>query len=219
MIEPEPAYDAVFPGCSTSHTARDRVLDNMTSYAVTTRVVTGDCRVTRLASPRLGRLASRPFYGKLVHNLSLVLHRHAACTMTHSASPISSEIKPFEDTTSALRPLPGLPPQFFIPRLEDKPQNPIMDTLRIMPTRLHAAAIPLAFRLPPELQALSADTLKFVEARRNALESVWGLAASGNNASTVSRVVLVCSCTDYDFITQTKSTEASARVGFASVLL
>ena len=100
-------------------------------------------------------------------------------------------VSPLQDhvvTSKALDPLPVLNPHFFIPRLEDKPQNPIMDTLRIMQNRLHDHPPPPTFVLPPELHALSEDTLLFAEKRRNALESLWELAASRKSGFGVSSV-------------------------------
>ncbi|KAI0371144.1 hypothetical protein BV20DRAFT_1120885 [Pilatotrama ljubarskyi] len=77
--------------------------------------------------------------------------------------------------------LPDLPPQFFIPRLADKPQNPIMDTLRLMRSHeqpRHAETATL--RIPLELQLLSEDVATFAQEKQahTRLEDVWRLAAS-----------------------------------------
>ncbi|KAH9942301.1 Spc98 family-domain-containing protein [Epithele typhae] len=71
-----------------------------------------------------------------------------------------------------LQALPELPPRFFIPRLDDKPQNPIMDTLRLLEedTLLHR---------PWCASPLSADTLRLVEVRRQeSADSLWRQAVS-----------------------------------------
>jgi len=45
--------------------------------------------------------------------------------------------------------LPPILPKFFVPRLIDSPQNPIMDTLRLSSKNLQA-------HLPPEISIISA---------------------------------------------------------------
>ena len=85
-----------------------------------------------------------------------------------------------------VQPLSELNPQFFIPRLEDKPQNPIMDTLRIMKHDHVPSSPPAVALLPPELQALSEETLKFAQVRRETISSLWELAASRDRGTSVS---------------------------------
>ncbi|KAI8993788.1 Spc98 family-domain-containing protein [Trametes punicea] len=75
--------------------------------------------------------------------------------------------------------LPELPPQFFIPRLTDKPQNPIMDTLRTTRNSEGFSALQhVSMRLPKELELLSEDVAKFAQAKQSRLEDMWRLAAS-----------------------------------------
>ncbi|KAI1796462.1 Spc98 family-domain-containing protein, partial [Ganoderma leucocontextum] len=86
---------------------------------------------------------------------------------------------PSEDVGKTVVALPELPPNFFIPRLDDKPQNPIMDTLRILQKKPHSisTSAPPAPSLPPELALLSGDLLKFAQARQSNLEDIWQSAA------------------------------------------
>ena len=64
----------------------------------------------------------------------------------------------FEDEPA---PMPGLPeilPRFFVPPLEDKPQNPIMDTLKLARINQSLPKRPRDIpRLPHELAFLVAD--------------------------------------------------------------
>ncbi|KAI0645384.1 Spc98 family-domain-containing protein [Trametes meyenii] len=94
--------------------------------------------------------------------------------------PFSEELTDiFEDASSLHGSLPELPPQFFIPRLSDKPQNPIMDTLRLIrgaqPSQ-HAKSIHL--RLPLELEQLSEDVARSTEEGQLRLENLWQAAAT-----------------------------------------
>ncbi|KAI0702946.1 Spc98 family-domain-containing protein [Cerioporus squamosus] len=81
--------------------------------------------------------------------------------------------------------LPELRPQFFIPRLEEKPQNPIMDTLRFWQNRSRPQDnyMEQSRILPPELQLLSEDVLKFEQAKKDHLESIWTRAALRRHGS------------------------------------
>ncbi|KAJ2989449.1 hypothetical protein NUW54_g8779 [Trametes sanguinea] len=86
------------------------------------------------------------------------------------------------DSEQANRPpetLPDLPPHFFVPRLADKPQNPIMDTLRMMRQPIGAAnpAPCISLHLPPELELLAKDVAMFAQAKHHRLEDIWKLAA------------------------------------------
>ncbi|KAH9855199.1 hypothetical protein C2E23DRAFT_814873 [Lenzites betulinus] len=77
-------------------------------------------------------------------------------------------------------PLLDLPARFFIPRLADKPQNPIMDTLRLLRNseRPQPTEPPL-FGLPPELEVMSQDVAQFVADKQTArLEDIWRIAVS-----------------------------------------
>ncbi|KAG6838542.1 hypothetical protein C0991_000383, partial [Blastosporella zonata] len=72
--------------------------------------------------------------------------------------------------------LPPLPLRFFVPPLTDKPQNPIMDTLKQEQERQKSSVL---FKLPPELGILAMDPP--VEARpRNAVYNLWTQALTAN---------------------------------------
>lgn len=73
------------------------------------------------------------------------------------------------------------PPRFFIPRLDDKPQNPIMDTLRLLNKESNAQpTMPKASSLLPlEYRSLSEDLPEFEQTQlENRREQLWQLAAS-----------------------------------------
>jgi hypothetical protein len=67
----------------------------------------------------------------------------------------------FQEFDDELAPMPGLPeilPQFFVPPLEDKPQNPIMDTLKLARINQSLPKRPKNTpRVPHELAILVAD--------------------------------------------------------------
>ncbi|CDO76725.1 hypothetical protein BN946_scf184796.g19 [Trametes cinnabarina] len=77
-------------------------------------------------------------------------------------------------------PLPELSLQFFVPRLTEKPQNPIMDTLRMirLPVEHKKPMEPVLPRLPDELQLLVEDVARFAQAKYDRLEDIWKLAVS-----------------------------------------
>ncbi|KAI0829680.1 Spc98 family-domain-containing protein [Trametes gibbosa] len=77
-------------------------------------------------------------------------------------------------------PLSDVPARFFIPRLADKPQNPIMDTLRLMrSSNLQNTTHPTSFGLPPELEVLSEDVAKTAAETQSArLQDILRIAAS-----------------------------------------
>ncbi|KAM5533317.1 hypothetical protein V8D89_012991 [Ganoderma adspersum] len=91
---------------------------------------------------------------------------------------------PSEDVGKILVALPELPPRFFIPHLDDKPQNPIMDTLRIFQKKPHnlLTPAPSAPSLPPELALLSEDLLKVAQAGKSNLEDIWQSATQHRHA-------------------------------------
>ncbi|KAF7308767.1 Spindle pole body component [Mycena kentingensis (nom. inval.)] len=62
--------------------------------------------------------------------------------------------------------LPALPPSFFLPRLTDKPQNPILDSLN-----LHNSATAPPLTLPRELPSLTCDP--HPQQTQSPRESVW----------------------------------------------
>ena len=72
-----------------------------------------------------------------------------------------------------------MPPQFFIPRLEDKPQNPIMDSIRLMQNHPIGAQTYATPSLPLELRLLSEDIGQFEQDKRQLrLEPLWELPIS-----------------------------------------
>lgn len=108
---------------------------------------------------------------------------------------ISTHLMPFDPDTASedvvgktVVALPELPPRFFIPRLDDKPQNPIMDTLRILQKNSHSTfnSAPPPPTLPPELVLLSGDLLKVAQARQSNLEDIWQSALLHRHGHTVS---------------------------------
>ena len=103
------------------------------------------------------------------------MHRHSVIASTR---PLRFETQS-EDADQNATPVPALPPSFFVPRLDDKPQNPIMDTLRLLRSKPHPAPLPAppTHSLPPELELLSEDLLKFAHAGQNHLEDIWQSAA------------------------------------------
>ncbi|KAI0779845.1 Spc98 family-domain-containing protein [Fomes fomentarius] len=91
-------------------------------------------------------------------------------------------LEPVEDMEPTICALPEIPPQFFIPRLEDKPQNPIMDTLGMYNHPYEQQSKPPAHRLsllPPELNLLSESISKFEQEKRaQHFEMLWEQAVS-----------------------------------------
>ncbi|KAG6832846.1 hypothetical protein H0H87_000200 [Tephrocybe sp. NHM501043] len=69
--------------------------------------------------------------------------------------------------------LPPLPRQFFVPTLTDKPQNPIMDTLKQEQGRLKPS---VTLKLPPELGLLVVDPPVELQPRYN----LWAHALAAN---------------------------------------
>lgn len=104
-----------------------------------------------------------------------------------------------EDAGPALNEtLSELPPRFFIPRLADKPQNPIMDTLRLMRNAehvKHAETTPLL--VPLELGLLSEDIARFATEKEARLDDIWQLAASHTNLYKVRACARSLSCSLY----------------------
>ena len=91
------------------------------------------------------------------------------------------DLESVDDMGPAICALPEIPPQFFIPRLEDKPQNPIMDTLQLMYRRADEQKPPSysPSLLPPELNLLSEEISKFEQEKRvQRLDAIWELAMS-----------------------------------------
>ncbi|KAH9949631.1 Spc98 family-domain-containing protein [Amylocystis lapponica] len=91
-----------------------------------------------------------------------------------------SSLPDVQGGASSLDALPDVLPSFFMPRLADKPQNPIMDTLNLLHgTRKSATP---AQRLPDELQVLVQDAWLVRE------EDLWGKVAA-NKAVNSNRVM------------------------------
>ncbi len=105
------------------------------------------------------------------------------------ATSLAPTFEDLDDADPTMCSLPELRPQFFIPRLEEKPQNPIMDTLRLWKnrSRLQVDLVAQSYMLPPELQLLSEDVIKFEQAKRDQLESIWTRAVSRRHGSMVRR--------------------------------
>lgn len=108
-----------------------------------------------------------------------------------------------DEVGSTICALPNIPLQFFIPRLDERPQNPIMDALRLAQNRprVHVPSQTKPSVLPLELQVLAGDVVSFEEAKRNHLESVWQRAVSRRHG------YMVC-----ESLYQAKSTHAE-RIG------
>jgi hypothetical protein len=81
-----------------------------------------------------------------------------------------------EDTSDALQELVPFTPKFFIPILPDKPQDPILDTLK-REQAVHAKPVQLS-DLPPELTFLLEPSFT---PRRN--DSLWIDAIKKHNIS------------------------------------
>ncbi|KAL1942658.1 hypothetical protein VTO73DRAFT_4898 [Trametes versicolor] len=74
--------------------------------------------------------------------------------------------------------LSDLQPRFFIPRLADKPQNPIMDTLRLMNNAQYVRpANTVSLSIPLELGLLSEDVARFAAEKHAHFDDIWQRAA------------------------------------------
>ncbi|KAG6850437.1 hypothetical protein H0H93_013309 [Arthromyces matolae] len=71
-------------------------------------------------------------------------------TSTHSQDIMSSN-----DMQISLLSLPPITRRFFVPPLSDKPQNPIMDTVKSLQEKENGSSV--LFKLPPELGSFVAD--------------------------------------------------------------
>ena len=97
---------------------------------------------------------------------------------------------PAEDVVKIVAALPELPPSFFIPRLDDRPQNPIMDTLRLWSRPSHGEPFNL---LVPQVIADHFETEgeRLVDKRENV--DVWTRAATEPRKPAVSLLQSVIS--------------------------
>ena len=105
--------------------------------------------------------------------------------------PILPNLPSLDDThaPATLHELPELHPGFFIPRLTDKPQNPIMDAISLLQrTRdtAHAKQI-----LPTEVEALAEDICAVAEARLRIENDLWQQVAQEKTSDRVSLVVVL----------------------------
>ncbi|KAI0655958.1 Spc98 family-domain-containing protein [Cubamyces menziesii] len=72
--------------------------------------------------------------------------------------------------------LPELRPQFFVPRLTERPQNPIMDTVRMTKepvTSQSAPSVSVRRPLPLELEVLSQDVAALTRVKQERLDDIW----------------------------------------------
>ncbi|KAH9935387.1 Spc98 family-domain-containing protein [Fomitopsis serialis] len=83
--------------------------------------------------------------------------------------------------TSQLDTLPEIHPGFFVPRLTDKPQNPIMDTIQLM--QRTRDSLNVTYPLPVEVEALAEDMWAVAEARRKVQNDIWQQAATEKSNS------------------------------------
>ena len=86
------------------------------------------------------------------------------------------------DFQRSLEDLPRLAPQFFVPPLENKPQNPIMDLLKLEASNTNMPARSYEPPIPKELAVLSLDTSKITKelegSPTRAIEELWTQAAT-----------------------------------------
>ena len=98
------------------------------------------------------------------------------------------EIMDVNDAGPTICAMPQLRPHFFVPRLEDKPQNPIMDTLRLWRNRSRPqewTQEKSSSALPPELRLLSEDVLQLEYARKNQMQTIWTQAVTRRHGTMV----------------------------------
>lgn len=88
-----------------------------------------------------------------------------------------------------LNPLNDLHPAFLVPRLADKPQNPIMDTLKVRLTSAHSPRTHILHQIPTiKTDHVNEDTKIIENQYMHDLESslVWQHAARQNTPTSVS---------------------------------
>ncbi|KAF5386245.1 hypothetical protein D9615_002656 [Tricholomella constricta] len=87
-----------------------------------------------------------------------MFHRYSAAQSTLSMDGYAplAEVNPQDYLETPPNELPSLPPHFFVPPLSDKPQNPIMDTLK---QEMEARKRPPLYYLPQEIGLLVIDSL------------------------------------------------------------
>lgn len=87
-------------------------------------------------------------------------------------------LPPFQDEFDPSGPKPGLPGlklRFFVPPMLDKPQNPIMDTLKL---RTPTVPVPPRLTLPTELASLTFDPPPKLN------DSIWSDALKSSSKSS-----------------------------------
>lgn len=90
-----------------------------------------------------------------------------------------------DDPTVSMECLPPILPRFFVPHLEDKPQNPIMDTLKVatFTTSTHVKS-----RIVPELVTPEEDTRTY----QKTAETIWVDAITHNIRDQVGFFLFSC---------------------------
>lgn len=76
--------------------------------------------------------------------------------------------------------LPRIMPYFFVPPLEDKPQNPIMESLKLESMNMNVPPRTFHPQLPQELMALTLDVVhaREDETSSKSVEELWRNAAT-----------------------------------------
>lgn len=88
----------------------------------------------------------------------------------------------------ALDALLDIRPTFFVPRLAEKPQNPVMDTLYLLN---HGRKYPiLTDRLPIELEVITNDLQLAVENSYITQGNLWDYVATQKAAESVRKICL-----------------------------
>lgn len=80
------------------------------------------------------------------------------------------------DFPPALDELPRISPFFFVPPLENKPQNPIMENLKLEKVNMNIRPMPLPPKqLPEELEALTLDFItREIKKDKLPIGDLWG---------------------------------------------
>ena len=91
--------------------------------------------------------------------------------------------------------LPQVLPRFFVPPLEDKPQNPILEVLEL--ESITSNLSPRLFQphlLPQELTTLSLNATQVVQQTESKVEEIWTNALVRNRGERVSFFFFVIQC-------------------------
>jgi hypothetical protein len=137
--------------------------------------------------PRFEQFEFQPFLPPLVlHSISI--STISSCK-SDTGMPLSFSHPPtLEDdmTSSTMDDLPKIGPRFFVPRLTEKPQDPIMDTLKLAnskETHMNTRPIPL------ELAILTVD-MDHPPSHPKNKNNIWTDAVTRNHASQVRILVI-----------------------------